>query len=59
MTNKTNQDEWEPAYKQGQIALMMGHSDETNPHGKGDMMNRCAWFAGWHDKRREGNLDGY
>lgn len=55
MSENQMEDEWSPAYQSGEDAFIAGLPEETNPFSAiaGRIMDRCAWAAGYHDKRRE------
>lgn len=54
MSENNREKEWRPIYKDGANAFRMGHSEDSNQYGRGQIMERCAWSAGFHDARREG-----
>lgn len=55
MSENTHEDDWQPFYWEGRQAYSDGLGEDTNPYSAiaGRIMARCAWAAGWHDKRRE------
>lgn len=44
---------WCPYYQEGTHAHQDGKSEQNNPYGQGQLMERCAWAGGFHDKRME------